>query len=74
MDEPTEQIRLAAAIRRRRERNKISQESFADSIGMHRAQYSELERGRRNMTLQSLSKVAKGLGTSIAALARAAKI
>lgn len=74
MDEPTAQTRLATAIRRRRETRKISQESFADSIGMHRAQYSELERGLRNPTLQTLCKVAEGLGTTIASLAKAAKI
>ena len=51
MEDSTEQVQLAAAIRRRREKLKFSQESFADSIGMHRAQYSELERGLRNMTM-----------------------
>ncbi|MGO4502137.1 helix-turn-helix transcriptional regulator [Dyella sp. 2YAF14] len=74
MDELTEQMRLATAIRRRRERLEFSQESFADFIGMHRAQYSELERGKRNPTIQTLIKVARGLETTIAKLAASAKI
>lgn len=40
----------------------ISQEDFADHIEMHRAYYGTIERGRRNLTLVTLEKIAVGLG------------
>ena len=74
MEKATVQGRLARAVRARREAMQISQESFADSIGMHRAYYSSLERGKRNITIQTLAKVAEGLQITIAALAKEAAI
>ncbi len=74
MDKLTAQKRLAAALRRQREGLNFSQEKFADSIGMHRAYYSGLERGERNLTIQTLVRVARGLKTDIATLAKQAGI
>ena len=74
MEELTIQERLGAVLRTRREALEYSQESFADSIGMHRAYYSALERGQRNMTIQTLAKVATGLDMDIATLAKQARI
>jgi transcriptional regulator with XRE-family HTH domain len=74
MEKATIQGRLARAVRARREAMHISQESFADSIGMHRAYYSSLERGQRNITIQTLARVAEGLQITIAALAKEAAI
>lgn len=74
MEKLATQRQLAAVVRRRRESLDFSQESFADSIGMHRAYYSALERGERNLTLQTLAKVAAGLRTDIATLAKQANI
>lgn len=62
MGTSTLQVRLGAAIRARREAMGISQEGFADKIGMHRAYYSTIERGERNLTLATLERVAVGLG------------
>lgn len=56
------QVKLGVAIRERRSLLEISQESFADRIGMHRAYYSSIERGERNLTLETLGRVARGLG------------
>jgi transcriptional regulator with XRE-family HTH domain len=61
---------LAGAIRKRRTALKVSQEAFADLIGMHRAYYSAIERGKRNLTLGTLHRVAKGLGVRMADLLR----
>src|ERR1700677_3921102 len=61
---------LGAAIRKRRMALKVSQEAFADLIGMHRAYYSAIERGERNLTLGTLHRVAKGLGVRMADLMR----
>jgi transcriptional regulator with XRE-family HTH domain len=52
----------------------VSQEGFADLIGMHRAYYSSLERGQRNVTIQTLARVAEGLQVTIATLAKEASI
>jgi transcriptional regulator with XRE-family HTH domain len=61
---------LGAVIRKRRTALKVSQEAFADLIGMHRAYYSAIERGERNLTLGTLQRVAKGLGVRMAELMR----
>jgi transcriptional regulator with XRE-family HTH domain len=74
MEKVTVQTRLAGAIRARREAMKISQESFADTIGMHRAYYSTIERGERNLTIHTLARVAEGLRVTIATLAKDAAI
>ena len=74
MEKVPPQMRLSAAIRALREELKLSQESFADKIAMHRAYYSSIERGERNMTLETLLRVAAGLRTDVATLARKAKI
>lgn len=62
MDEASLQEKLGAAIRERRTALEMSQEAFADSIKMHRAYYSKIERGERNVTLATLWRVAQGLG------------
>lgn len=62
------QQQLGLAIRARRERMKISQERFADKIGMHRAYYGAIERGHKNLTLRVIERVADGLGVNPAAL------
>lgn len=68
------QKRLGTAIRRAREAAGHSQDSFADAIDMHRAYYSALERGERNLTLGTLARVADGLKLSIADLVTDAKL
>lgn len=74
MDEAQLLLRLGDAIRRRRVALGISQETFADSIRMHRAQYSKVERGERNVTVLTLRRVAVGLGTTSARLLSSAKL
>ena len=53
--------RLGAAMRSRRQRLEVSQEAFADQIGMHRTYYSALERGEINLTLKTLRRIFAGL-------------
>ena len=57
--------RLGRAFRKRREALGFSQESYADEIGMHRTYYSAIERGAKNLRLDTLQKVCEGLETSI---------
>lgn len=54
--------KLGLALRAARSANGWSQERFADSISMHRAYYSSIERGEKNITVGTLAKVAAGLG------------
>ncbi|HZH43202.1 MAG TPA: helix-turn-helix transcriptional regulator [Lysobacter sp.] len=53
--------RLGKAIRARREAAGYSQEGFADHIGMHRTYYSAIERGEKNLQLDTLQRVCSGL-------------
>jgi len=73
MDEAKILAVMGAVIRERRVTMGWSQESFADSIEMHRAQYGKIERGERNITVLTLRRIAKGLKTSVADLATLAK-
>lgn len=59
------QAALGTAIRRRREALKLSQDTFADSISMHRAYYSAIERGEKNLTLRVLARVVDGLNARL---------
>lgn len=62
------QSSISLSIRSLRERLGISQEVFADRIGMHRAYYGAIERGKKNLTLQTLERIANGLGVEPARL------
>jgi len=61
-------VRVGRAIRARREDTGLSQEAFADAIDMHRAYYSAIERGEKNITLATLQRVAKGLKLTMSAV------
>ncbi|MBU8977352.1 helix-turn-helix domain-containing protein [Lysobacter sp. MMG2] len=61
MDEATLRLRLGSVIRAHREALDVSQDRFADVIEMHRAYYGSIERGSRNLTIATLSRVAAGL-------------
>lgn len=52
---------LGAAIRERRTGLGMSQEAFADSTHMHWACYSKVERREKDLTLQTVWRVAQGL-------------
>lgn len=68
------QVALGAAIRKRRQAMGVSQEAFADSIGMHRAYYWGIEHGKRNLSLKLMAKVADGLKLRLWELMREAGI
>ena len=53
--------RLGRSIRSHRKAAGHSQESFADKIGMHRAYYSAIERGEKNLQIDTLQRVCDGL-------------
>lgn len=64
---------LGKALRSRREALGNSQEGFADEVGMHRTYYSAIERGEKNLQLDTLQRLSAGLDTPIWELFRDAE-
>jgi len=62
-------LRLLAAkrIRQIREGKGLSQEALADIAELHRTYVSSVERGERNVTVDSLERLADALGVDIRA-------
>ena len=61
-------IGLGAAIRRERSLLGISQGELASRAGLHRTYVSDLERGARNPSIESVEKLARALHISVAKL------
>jgi transcriptional regulator with XRE-family HTH domain len=61
MDGQLQQI-VGRNLRRHRTEQGYSQEAFAERMGVHRTYFSSVERGERNLTLQTLEKIAEFLG------------
>ncbi len=49
-------------LRAYRQAKGLSQEAFADVVGVHRTYMGGLERGERNLTLKSLERIAARIG------------
>jgi transcriptional regulator with XRE-family HTH domain len=58
-------IRFGRAIRRVREEQGINQEEAAERCRLHRTYYSGIERGVRNVAIQNVEKIARGLKISL---------
>ena len=58
-----EEIRVAygKAVRAIRQDKKISQEELADLCGLHRTYISDIELGKRNVSLENIDKIAQAL-------------
>ena len=56
------QLIVGRNLRRHRVANGYSQEAFADHLGVHRTYYGGVERGERNLTLQTLERIAEFIG------------
>ena len=65
--------RLGLNLKRLREEQGFSQESFADHCGLHRTYISGIERGVRNPTVVILDKIAKALKVPVGVLLDDAK-
>lgn len=61
-------IKFGRAIRQIRNDKQISQEEFADMCGMHRSYMSDVELGKRNISLENIEKIATCLGMTISQL------
>jgi transcriptional regulator with XRE-family HTH domain len=62
------QTKLGTAIRARRKELGYSQEGFAHLCEVHRTYMSEIERGRANLSLEVMLRIAAKLQLSLAAL------
>jgi len=59
---------LGARIKALRLTSGLSQEKFAIKIGMDRTYYASVESGKRNISIENIKKIAKGLDVSLAGL------
>ena len=53
-------------IKRIREEKGLTQQSIADLIAMHRSNYSRVETGDRDLSIDAISKIAKYFNYDIA--------
>lgn len=59
---------LAGNLRKLRAERKLSQESLAELVGIHRNYLGGIERGERNVGLDNLEKIAAALDISLTEL------
>ena len=62
------QRRLGRNLRSLRKAKGLSQEVFADTLGIHRTYMGGLERGERNVTLKTVERIAAAVGVDPADL------
>lgn len=58
-------VRYGKAVRKFRMKQKISQEDFADKCGLHRTYISDVELGKRNVSLENIERISNALGISL---------
>ena len=61
-------MRFGEAVRKLRQSKQISQEEFADLCGLHRTYISDIELGKRNVSLENIEKIAVALEMPISQL------
>jgi transcriptional regulator with XRE-family HTH domain len=58
-------IRFGKRVREERLKQCLSQEAFADKVGVHRTYIGMIERAEKNITLLNIEKIAKALQINI---------
>lgn len=58
-------IKFGIKVREERLKRELSQEEFADITGVHRTYIGMIERAEKNITLENIEKIAKGLNLNI---------
>src|SRR5258707_15409982 len=61
-------VQFGTAVKSRRHALGISQEELAGRAGLHRTYISDIERGARNISIESIEKLARALESSISTL------
>ncbi len=57
--------KIGNRIRELRSRTGLSQEKFAQKIGMDRTYFASVELGKRNISIVNIEKIANGLDVSL---------
>ena len=68
MAEETLARRFGELVRRLRQEKGYSQEELSFRVGLHQTYISSVERGERNVTIQTADRIAKALGTKLSDL------
>ena len=58
-------VRFGERLKQLRASRGVSQEKFALSIDMDRTYYASVEKGKRNISIINLEKIAKGYGITL---------
>lgn len=58
-------MRYGQAVRKIRIEQEISQEELADRCGLHRTYISDVELGKRNLSLENIERIAVSLNKSL---------
>lgn len=56
---------IGERIKELRLKNSMSQEAFAEKIGLDRSYICKIESGQKNLTLETLIKICEGLNVSL---------
>ena len=65
MTELDPKMRVGLRIKELRAELGMSQEAFAYSIEMSRTYFAEVETGKRNVSMENIDRIARGLGVSL---------
>lgn len=65
MTELDPKMRVGLRIKELRAELCMSQEAFAYSIEMSRTYFAEVETGKRNVSIENIDRIARGLGVSL---------
>ena len=60
--------RFGELVRRLRIEKGYSQEEFSFRVGLHQTYVSSVERGERNVTIQTADRIARALGTTLSSM------
>lgn len=66
--QPNILIRFGQTVRNIRLSQNISQEELADRCGLHRTYISDVELGKRNVSLENIERIAQSLNISLSSL------
>ena len=63
-------VRFGARLQSLRKKRRWTQVELADYLGLRRTYISDLERGKRNVSLMTIEVIARGFGLSVSQLLR----
>ena len=58
-------VKFGQKVKEERLKQKLSQEELADKAGVHRTYIGMIERAEKNITLENIEKIAKGLKITV---------